>query len=50
MRELFEPLSAGKLELSNRLVMAPMTRSRATGDGTVTELTAEYYRSAPAPG
>ncbi|GAA0567602.1 alkene reductase [Actinomadura livida] len=44
MRELFEPLSAGKLELSNRLVMAPMTRSRATGDGTVTELTAEYYR------
>ncbi|TDE27104.1 alkene reductase [Actinomadura sp. 6K520] len=44
MQELFEPLSAGKLELSNRLVMAPMTRSRATGKGTVTELTAEYYR------
>ncbi|QKW33560.1 alkene reductase [Actinomadura sp. NAK00032] len=44
MRELFEPLSAGKLELRNRLVMAPMTRSRAGADGTVTELTAEYYR------
>ncbi|TDC80649.1 alkene reductase [Actinomadura sp. 7K507] len=44
MQELFEPLSAGKLELSNRLVMAPMTRSRATEHGTVTELTAEYYR------
>ncbi len=44
MRELFEPLSAGKLELRNRLVMAPMTRSRAGADGTVTGLTAEYYR------
>ncbi|MFG2084908.1 MULTISPECIES: alkene reductase [unclassified Spirillospora] len=44
MQELFEPLSAGKLDLPNRLVMAPMTRSRATENGTVTELTAEYYR------
>ncbi|MFI0481963.1 alkene reductase [Actinomadura sp. 9N215] len=44
MRELFEPLSAGRLELSNRLVMAPMTRSRAVEDGKVTELTVEYYR------
>ena len=44
MKELFEPLSAGKLELPNRLVMAPMTRSRAGADGTVTDLTAEYYR------
>ena len=43
MKELFEPLVAGKLELSNRLVMAPMTRSRAVEDGTVTALTAEYY-------
>lgn len=50
MQELFEPLSAGKLELSNRLVMAPMTRSRATEDGTVTELTAEYYRQRAAAG
>ncbi|WP_067792813.1 alkene reductase [Actinomadura formosensis] len=44
MQELFEPLSAGKLELPNRLVMAPMTRSRAGADGTVGELHAEYYR------
>ncbi|WP_131736079.1 alkene reductase [Actinomadura roseirufa] len=43
MQELFEPLSAGKLELSNRLVMAPMTRSRAGEDGTVGDLTVEYY-------
>ncbi|WP_433466504.1 alkene reductase [Spirillospora sp. CA-128828] len=50
MQELFEPLSAGKLELSNRLVMAPMTRSRATADGAVTELTVEYYRQRAAAG
>ncbi|GGS75585.1 alkene reductase [Planobispora rosea] len=42
MNELFEPLTVGKLDLPNRLVMAPMTRSRAYG-GLVTELTAEYY-------
>ncbi|WP_425549655.1 alkene reductase [Actinomadura keratinilytica] len=41
--ELFESVTVGKLELPNRLVMAPMTRSRATEDGRVTELTAEYY-------
>ncbi|WP_396450842.1 alkene reductase [Actinomadura sp.] len=44
MQELFEPISVGKLELPNRLVMAPMTRSRAGEGGAVTELTAEYYR------
>ncbi|QXJ23908.1 alkene reductase [Actinomadura graeca] len=43
MKELFEPLPVGKLELPNRLVMAPMTRSRAFEDGEVTGLTAEYY-------
>ncbi|MFD0691622.1 alkene reductase [Actinomadura fibrosa] len=43
MDELFQPLSAGKLELPNRLVMAPMTRSRAGEAGEVTELTVEYY-------
>jgi len=40
---LFEPVTIGKLELPNRLVMAPMTRSRATEDGRVVESTAEYY-------
>ncbi|GAB3969880.1 alkene reductase [Actinoallomurus acanthiterrae] len=42
MNELFEPVAVGALELPNRLVMAPMTRSRAY-DGLVTELTADYY-------
>src|SRR5687768_11849409 len=42
MENLFEPVTVGKLELPNRLVMAPMTRSRAFG-GLVNETTAEYY-------
>ncbi len=44
MTSLYEPLAAGDLELSNRVVMAPLTRSRA-GDGmTPTDLNVEYYR------
>jgi N-ethylmaleimide reductase len=40
---LFTPFRLGPYELRNRLVMAPMTRSRA-GEGNVpTELMAEYY-------
>lgn len=41
---IFEPYSLSGLALSNRLVMAPMTRSRANNEGNVaTELIAEYY-------
>ncbi|MFE2959475.1 alkene reductase [Nocardia tengchongensis] len=43
MSTLFEPVSIGRLRLPSRLVMAPMTRNRATAEGLVTELTAEYY-------
>ncbi|MGW2666173.1 alkene reductase [Nocardia tengchongensis] len=43
MSTLFEPVSIGRLRLPSRLVMAPMTRNRATLEGLVTELTAEYY-------
>lgn len=40
---LFEPVTLGSIELKNRIVMAPMTRSRA-GDGDApTALNAEYY-------
>ena len=42
-RDLFAPFQLGPYELPNRLVMAPMTRSRAGEGNTVTELTVEYY-------
>ena len=42
-RNLFTPFQLGPYELRNRLVMAPMTRSRA-GEGNVPgELAVEYY-------
>ena len=41
---LFSPLKIGDLTLSNRIIMAPLTRNRAHGDGLVqTALNATYY-------
>jgi N-ethylmaleimide reductase len=39
----FEPAKLGPLTLSNHIVMAPMTRSRAPG-GVANEMMATYYR------
>nr|BFE86264.1 hypothetical protein GCM10020093_088650 [Planobispora longispora] len=39
----FTPFDLGQLRLPNRLVMAPMTRSRAYADGIPSSLTALYY-------
>jgi N-ethylmaleimide reductase len=43
MNRSFTPVRVGRYTLQNRLVMAPMTRSRAGFDGTPGELAAEYY-------
>jgi N-ethylmaleimide reductase len=40
---LFAPARVGGLELPNRLVMAPMTRTRADADGVPGPLMATYY-------
>lgn len=40
--DLFSPFRLGRLELPNRVVMAPMTRSRALG-GVPNELMRDYY-------
>ena len=40
---LFEPLVVTSLQLANRIVMAPMTRSRAVDANTPNALMAEYY-------
>ena len=42
--QLFNPVRVGRYTLPNRLVMAPMTRSRAHVDGTPGDLAADYYR------
>jgi N-ethylmaleimide reductase len=43
LKQSFTPVRVGRYILPNRLVMAPMTRSRAKFDGTPGELAAEYY-------
>lgn len=43
MTTLFDSFVLGRITLPNRLVMNPMTRSRADVDGRVSELTATYY-------
>jgi N-ethylmaleimide reductase len=43
MNQSFTPVRVGRYILPNRLVMAPMTRSRAKFDGAPGELAAEYY-------
>lgn len=43
MTTLFDKLKVGNLELNNRIVLAPMTRSRANDEGVQPEYAAEYY-------
>lgn len=44
MSILFSPLKVGAFTLPNRIIMAPLTRARATGDGRVpNDLMAIYY-------
>lgn len=41
--QLFEPAQLGNLTLQNHMVMAPMTRNRATVDHEVTDIMTTYY-------
>jgi 2,4-dienoyl-CoA reductase-like NADH-dependent reductase (Old Yellow Enzyme family) len=51
MPTLFDPLRIGDLELPNRVVMAPLTRARATAQSRVpTPIVAEYYAQRAAAG
>jgi 2,4-dienoyl-CoA reductase-like NADH-dependent reductase (Old Yellow Enzyme family) len=43
MSELFSPLTMKSWDLPHRILLAPMTRSRAAEGMVPTELTAEYY-------
>ncbi|MGO9135338.1 MAG: alkene reductase [Methylovirgula sp.] len=48
---LFSPFRLGDLDLPNRIVMAPLTRNRAThGTGAPNDLNAEYYRQRASAG
>lgn len=43
MKQACTPVRVGRNTLPNRLIMAPMTRSRAQVDGTPGDLAVEYY-------
>ena len=44
MRTLFDPLKLGDLEVPNRILMAPLTRNRASGPGRVPNaMMRDYY-------
>lgn len=43
MASLLDPLKVGRLELRNRIVMAPMHFDKATKDGLVTEELVKHY-------
>jgi N-ethylmaleimide reductase len=42
--DLFSPLTVGRLVLSNRIVMAPLTRNRAAEGNVPQAMNVEYYR------
>jgi 2,4-dienoyl-CoA reductase-like NADH-dependent reductase (Old Yellow Enzyme family) len=50
MPTLFDPVRLGALELRNRIVMAPLTRARATDDRIPTEVMREYYEQRASAG
>lgn len=43
MDDLFSPFRIGELDVENRMVMAPMTRSRASDEGVQSAMAVEYY-------
>lgn len=43
MTALFEKLTVGNIELANRIIMSPMTRSRANDEGLQPDYAADYY-------
>lgn len=43
MATLFDTLKVGEIELKNRIVMAPLTRSRANDEGVQPDFTVDYY-------
>ncbi|GAA0761274.1 alkene reductase [Ideonella azotifigens] len=49
MSNLFSPLQVGQIALENRVVMAPLTRNRASAGRVPNDLMVEYYRQRAKP-
>jgi len=49
-KDLFSSVSLGKLNLKNRMIMAPMTRNRAANGNVPQAMNVEYYRQRASAG
>lgn len=47
---LFKPIQLGAIAAPNRIIMAPLTRGRATADGVPTPIMIDYYRQRASAG
>lgn len=50
MTKLFDPIRLGAIDAPNRVLMAPLTRSRADSEGVPQPLMVDYYRQRAAAG
>lgn len=50
MPSLLDPLKIGTITLKNRVIMAPLTRSRSGKEGVPTDLMVQYYRQRASAG
>ena len=50
MPTLFDPIAFGAIQAPNRIVMAPLTRGRATADHVPTPIMIDYYRQRASAG
>lgn len=50
MPSLFDPITLGAIEAPNRILMAPLTRTRATAEHVPVPMMAEYYRQRASAG
>ncbi len=49
-KSLFDPIQMGNIQLRNRIVMAPMTRSRANAKGVPADIAVTYYEQRSSAG
>ena len=50
VESLLKPIQLGAIAAPNRIIMAPLTRGRATAEGVPTAVMAEYYRQRASAG
>ena len=50
MSDLFSPVKLGSIAMSNRMVMAPLTRNRATMEGVPQDINVKYYEQRASAG